>query len=146
MKHLALVATVLLLMAGGSSSVAADSGSDAAFLDWLAQQPTEPLPGVGTPEPIPMECSVSRDCGDGNTVGCVGNYSCVYTYRGVRCDNGSEIRCPNFCEIRYPCCGGDIACASTSGDCHYTSNGISCNGYESTCDPTPPWGCGPPPI
>lgn len=147
MRYGVLIATVVLLTAVGPPGAAADSGADAAFVDWLAQQPAEPLPGVGTPEPVPMACSVSRDCGDGNTAACTGNYSCVYTYRGVRCDNGSEIRCPNFCEITYhACCGGGISCSSTSGDCHYTSNGISCNGNEATCDPPPPWGCGPPPI
>ena len=146
MRHVVLVAAVVLLMTAGASGAAADSGSDAAFLDWLAQQPADPLPGVGTPEPVPMACSVSRDCGDGNTVGCTGNYSCVYSYRGVRCDNGSEIACPNFCQITFPsCCGGGISCSSTSGDCHYIDDGVSCNGYDARCYPPPPWGCGPPP-
>ncbi len=144
MKQVALVATAVLLIAAGWSGAAADPGADAAFLDSLAQPPPETLPGVGTPEPTLKSCSVSRDCGDGNTVACTGEYSCAYTYRGVRCDGGSEIRCPNFCEITVQCCGGGMTCSSLSGDCHYEGSGISCNGHVSYCDPPPPWGCGPP--
>jgi hypothetical protein len=64
----------------------------------------------------------------------------VYTYRGVSCDNGAEIRCPNFCEITFPCCDGGISCSSTSGNCHYIGDGVSCNGYDAQCPPPPPWG------
>jgi hypothetical protein len=146
MRHVVRFIMAVLLLAAGLSGAGADPASDAAFLAWLGQQPpsAEPMPGIGTPAPVPKECSVSRDCGDGNTVACVGTYSCQYTYRGVKCDGGGEIACPNFCEVRIYCCGTFTTCGSTSGDCHYTDNGISCNGYESTCD-TPPWGCGPPP-
>jgi hypothetical protein len=149
MKHVLLCFTVCLLVAGlsAASGAATTSAADAAFLQQLArQQPAEPLPpAVGAPGMVPKECSVSRDCGDGNTVSCVGTYSCQYTYRGVRCDNGGEIACPNFCEARISCCGTWTICASTSGDCQYTGDGgISCNGYTTYCD-IPSWGCGPPP-
>jgi hypothetical protein len=148
MKQIAVLFTVSFLGAA-LAGAATTSAADAAFLQQLARQPpAQPqppeLPAPGAPGMVPKECSVSRDCGDGNTAACVGDYSCQYTYRGVRCDNGGEIACPNFCEARISCCGTWTVCASTSGDCQYTGDGgISCNGYTSYCE-IPPWGCGPP--
>lgn len=112
---------------------AGDVFSDEAFLRSLAEMPLD-LPPVGTPSPHPRACSVSRPCGDGNTAACIGNSSCVYSQKGVKCD-GVETACPNYCEMGWSCTECypmlQMFCWSLSGDCGVTNTG--CNGAEQNC-------------
>jgi hypothetical protein len=141
MKKLALITGLTLLLsvplrlaaAGGSSPAAPPS--PAAFLASLAEEPGQlhsptELPAIGTPAPSPRSCSISRPCGDGNTAFCTGSYSCVYSQRGVTCDNNPEVACPNYCAIAEPCedCNRYVTCWSLAGDCQQTDDGISCDG------------------
>jgi hypothetical protein len=130
------------------AAAAADANSDAAFLLSLAQDTSResPLTGVGTPAPAPMSCTVSRACGDGNTVTCTGTSSCVYSQKGVSC-NGVETPCPNYCTMGWTCqsCPNyAFWCQSLKGDCGVTGDG--CDGRPQRClcpsSPTYPGGGG----
>ena len=79
---LVLIFALLLAVPG---LAAGDTLSDAAFLRSLAEMPLD-LPPVGIPAPDPRACNISRPCGDGNNAACMGNASCVYSQRGVKCD------------------------------------------------------------
>jgi hypothetical protein len=129
-----LLSAPLCLGAVGGSSPAAPP-SPAAFLASLAGEPRQvpappKLPAIGTPAPSPRSCSISRDCGDGNVAACTGSYSCLYSQRGVTCDNNPEVACPNYCAIAERCedCNRYLTCWSLAGDCQQTDDGISCNG------------------
>src|SRR5688572_15295663 len=111
MQTAKLVVSVLVLALAGTTAANGTSAADAAFLQLLAeggQQQTQEdsLSGVGTPAPTYKECSVSRACGDGNTVACTGTGSCVYSTRGVKCDS-TEYACPAYCTMGWSClCSG----------------------------------------
>jgi hypothetical protein len=81
-----------------------------------------------------VACSISRDCGDGNTVSCVGTYSCAFSKRGVTC-SGVETACPNYCEMSWSCPNCPSipvrSCYSLRGDCGVTGSG--CNGGNQPC-------------
>ena len=139
MKRLTLVTALTLLLSAplhlgaafGSSPAA--SPSLAAFLASLAREhgelrATTELPAIGTPAPSPRTCSISRDCGDGNTVSCTGSSSCVYSQRGVTCDNNPEVACPHYCSVAESCqdCNRYITCWSLAGNCQQTDDGITC--------------------
>ncbi len=163
MKKLILFTAATLLLSaplhlgavGGSSP--ASPPSVAAFLASLAigaGQPGAPTerPAIGTPAPSPRTCSISRDCGDGNTVYCTGTSSCVESQRGVTCDNNPEVACPNYCAIAESCadCNRYVTCWSLAGNCQQTDDGISCDGgtpRHCTCpdsiDLGGGGGCGP---
>jgi len=134
--RLALVALAFLALT--SPLAAATSAADDAFLRTLATsveepQVTEPIEGFGTPAPTPRSCSISRDCGDGNTVSCVGNYSCANSIKGVKCDS-TEYACPNFCAMSWSCdeCPNYVStCWSLTGDCGVSNSG--CNGRPQRC-------------
>lgn len=116
---------------------AATADSDAAFLLSLAQDISResPLTGVGTPAPTPKECSISRSCGDGNTVACTGTSSCVYSPMGVQCGT-TQVSCPAACRMDFQCGAcGYYSCISLKGDCGITGEG--CNGHPQVC----PSGC-----
>jgi hypothetical protein len=133
-----LVIAVLLLALAGTTTANATPAADAAFLQLLAQgaqQQTQKdsLAGLGTPAPTYMSCSISRDCGDGNTVACTGNYSCANSTKGVTCDS-TEYACPNYCTMGWTCpaCPSYFFwCASLTGDCGVTAEG--CNGRPKIC-------------
>jgi hypothetical protein len=140
MRATASIVATLLLTAGFAATAAADPGSpspsNAAFLKSLAG-PQEGLPPeVGTPAPQWKSCSVSNDCGDGNTAACTGTSGCTTTIAGVQCD-GTEVRCPHYCAISMncDCCNGPYvtSCWSLRGDCQYVTDGIACNGNTITC-------------
>lgn len=152
---LLLSASLRLGAVGGSSPAAPPSPAD--FLASLAREhgqlyaPTQ-LPSIGTPAPSPRSCSASRDCGDGNTAYCTGSYSCVYSQRGVTCDNNPEVACPNYCSLIDRCedCNRYLTCWSLAGTCQQTDDGISCDGgtpRHCTCPDSIGWGggggCGP---
>ena len=124
---LVLIFALLLAVPG---LAAGDTLSDAAFLRSLAEMPLD-LPPVGIPAPDPRACNISRPCGDGNNAACMGNASCVYSQRGVKCD-GVETACPNYCEMGWYCseCSPPfpVVCWSLSGDCGVTNTG--CNGTK----------------
>jgi hypothetical protein len=134
---LVFVLPLALFAFAAAPAAAADANPHAAFLQSLAQtveEPQEdPLPGVGVPDPTPQACTVSRPCGDGNTVSCTGTSSCVYSQKGVKCD-GVESACPNFCSMGWTCqdCPAyTFVCWSLSGDCGVTNSG--CNGQPQRC-------------
>jgi hypothetical protein len=134
---LAFVLSLALFAFAAAPAAADDTNPHAAFLQSLAQtveEPQEgPLPGVGVPDPTLKACSVSRPCGDGNTVACTGVGSCVYSQKGVKCD-GVEHACPNFCSMGWTCpeCPGYVfVCWSLSGDCGVTNTG--CDGSAQSC-------------
>jgi hypothetical protein len=98
-------------------------------LEGLQEQP-EFLPWE-TPAATPKTCTASFNCGDGNTISCVGNSTCqVYSYVGaVSCD-GNRTDCPNQCRAYIHCQCGVLQCYSTSGNCTATS----CNGFQLSCN------------
>ena len=139
MKICRLALAALALLAFTSPLAAATSAADEAFLRTLAAasveepQVQEPLEGFGTPAPSPRACSISRDCGDGNTVSCVGQYSCANSIKGVKCDT-TEYQCPNYCAMSWTCeeCPNYVStCWSLTGDCGVTNSG--CNGRPQRC-------------
>ena len=133
---LAICLTALSLNAFSASLLA--NGNDAEdFLEWLALTVAAPVedvvPDLGSPGPISLACSVSRDCGDGNSLACTGNFSCHYSLQGVNCDNTNH-PCPNFCSLGWRCgeCPGySFFCFSTYGDCGITNSG--CAGEPQVC-------------
>jgi hypothetical protein len=137
MALLVALLPVVAFAAPMSVEAATPSPADVAFARSLADPQAIPLPEVGTPDKQLKSCSISSDCGDGNTVSCTGNWSCQVTTAGVKCDN-NEVQCPNFCSIGMSCqcCSGYYsgACFSRTGPCQYTSGGISCGGNEWTCE------------
>lgn len=139
MPNAKLVIAVLLLALAGTIAANATPTTDAAFLQLLAQgarqQQTQEdsLAGLGTPAPTYKSCSISRDCGDGNTVACTGNYSCANSTKGVKCDS-TEYACPNYCIMRWTCqsCPNySFWCHSLKGDCGVTAEG--CDGRPKRC-------------
>jgi hypothetical protein len=135
----AKLVVVFVLALAGATAANATPAADAAFLQLLAQgaqqQPQEDsLAGLGTPAPTYKSCSISRDCGDGNTVACTGTYSCAYSTKGVTCDS-TEYACPNYCTMGWTCpveCPGrSYWCYSLKGDCGVTAEG--CNGHPMRC-------------
>jgi hypothetical protein len=137
-RNLPLATILALVLCFGLPVIAsADASSEAAFLQSLAQLPEEsleePLPGVGIPAPAAKSCTISRNCGDGNTVSCTGTYSCVHSQRGVSC-NGVETACPAYCSMAWSCqaCPSyTFFCSSLRGDCGVTNAG--CNGQPQRC-------------
>lgn len=131
---LTAILSLFLPCLGTAEPMAPASAADQAFIAALSQEPADPLAGIGIPAPSPRVCSVTRSCGDGNTVHCDGGGSCVYSTKGVTCDSTGEIACPHYCEISAGCpCGGFIFCRSLSGNCMDTNLGISCDGREVKC-------------
>jgi len=137
MNRVKTAAAVLFLVLPLALQATAASAPDTAFLRSLARPAApllDPLAGPGTPAPSPRTCSVSRDCGDGNTVACTGNSLCAYSQKGVTCDNGPEVACPHYCSMAWTCedCPNYVFfCASLSGDCGVTADG--CNGASQRC-------------
>jgi hypothetical protein len=138
MKTAKLVVAVILLALACTTTANATPAADAAFLNLLAQgaqQQTQKdsLAGLGLPAPTYMSCSISRDCGDGNTVACTGNYSCANSTKGVTCDS-TEYACPNYCTMGWTCTDCPdyfFSCSSLRGDCGVTGEG--CNGAPQRC-------------
>jgi hypothetical protein len=150
-RHSRLVALIVLCLAlVAPVAASADRASDELFLQSLsrsvqapAQEPSlrDPVPGIGGPAPEQRSCSISRDCGDGNTVACTGTYSCAYSTKGVKCD-GAEVACPNFCSLGWTCraCPNYVSfCYSTKGDCGVTNDGCDGNSQECACPDIPNW-------
>jgi hypothetical protein len=138
--RLALIIVVCLSLIVPAAA-AADADSDRTFLLSLAQDTSDgsPLTGVGTPAPSPRSCTVSRACGDGNTVMCTGNSSCVYSTKGVSCD-GVETACPNYCRMTWSCqpeCNFIHWCHSLKGDCGVTAEGCDGRPQRCLCPSTP---------
>ena len=139
MRTAKLVVAVLLSALAGTTAANAKPATDAAFLQLLAaggqQQQTQEdsLPGVGTPAPTyKSPCSISRACGDGNTVACTGSY-CANSTKGVKCDS-TEYACPGFCTMLWSCAGCPnytFWCNSLRGDCGVTAEG--CDGFAQVC-------------
>ena len=142
MKQILLGLLALGLLAW-TSPAGADPGTDALFLQSLEQTadlpaaPDVPASSNGAPVPMLKACSISRDCGDGNTVACTGTASCIYTPRGVKCDS-RYVDCPHACTMTYWCeCGNTWkSCSSLYGDCGVTNTG--CNGIPQFCAFCPP--------
>jgi hypothetical protein len=151
LRHPRLVALIVLSLALLAPFAAgADPVAEELFLQSLsrgaqapAQEPSlqDPVPGINGPAPQQRSCSISRDCGDGNTVACTGTYSCAYSTKGVKCD-GAEVACPNFCSIGWTCsqCPSYVSyCYSTSGDCGVTNEGCNGGTKDCACPDIPPW-------
>jgi len=134
MKRLCLFASLALLPALAAAEAVQPSPADPIFLASLAE-PLEPLTGLGTPAPVPMSCSISRACGDGNTVSCTGTTSCQYSIDGVKC-NGNNVPCPNACTSGIDCnCNGTPYfgyCISTAGNCQFSPP--ACDGQVMDCN------------
>lgn len=129
-------AAVLCLLAW-TGPAKADTKPDALFLGSLQKAaelpsaPDDPMSSIGAPAPMFKSCSISRDCGDGNTVACTGTASCAYSAKGVKCDS-NEVACPNYCLMSWLCeCGGRSYCWSLRGDCGVTNTG--CDGRPQLC-------------
>lgn len=146
MKTCRLALAALAFLALTSPLAAATSAEDEAFLRTLATsveepQVTEPVEGFGTPAPTPKSCSISRPCGDGNTVSCVGNYSCANSIKGVKCDN-TEYACPNYCAMSWTCdeCPNYVTtCWSLKGDCGVSNSGCDGRPQRCHCPLQPEW-------
>lgn len=134
----------VLVLAAVASAASADPvarrAADLAFLDSIAEPATPPgevtLPEDGKLDLQSSTCDITSDCGDGTSVSCTGTAICETTIAGVSC-NGTEVRCPNFCQIGQSCecCSGPRTgfCWSRRGDCQYTTEGIMCDGRTFTC-------------
>jgi hypothetical protein len=136
MNRARIAVTLLFLLLPIAVQATAAEAPDTAFLRSLGSPgaaPSDPLNGLGTPTPSPRSCSVSRDCGDGNTVSCTGSGSCAYSQKSVTCD-GTEVACPNYCTMGWTCesCPGyTYFCWSLRGDCGVT--GEACDGRPQRC-------------
>ena len=139
MKTATLVVAVFVLSLAGTTAAMATPATDAAFLQSLAQDAPQqqaqedPLADLGTPPPSYKSCSISRPCGDGNTVACTGNYSCANSTKGVKCDS-TEYACPYYCTMGWSCqsCPSySFWCQSLRGDCGVTAEG--CDGRPKRC-------------
>lgn len=132
------VVAVLMLALAGTTAANATPAADVAFLQLLAessqqQAQEDSLAGVGIPAPTYMSCSISRNCGDGNTVACTGTSYCVYSTKGVTC-NSTEYACPHYCTMNWGCpaCPSyPRSCQSLKGDCGVTAEG--CDGRPQRC-------------
>ena len=146
MKTFRLVVVALAFLSLTSPLAAATAPSEEAFLRSLAQaadapQVEEPPAGFGTPAPSPRTCTITRACGDGNSVGCTGNYSCVNTQKGVKCDT-MEYPCPNYCVMSWTCedCPNYVfSCWSLKGDCGVTASGCDGRPQRCICPDHPEW-------
>lgn len=145
MRHAKLFSLVMLLLLTIPNIVVADQRSDEEFLWQLAQTTqgiqSEPLDGIGTPAPTQMSCTIERNCGDGNTVSCVGTWECKFSTRGVSC-NGVETACPAYCQMGWTCseCPSySFWCHSLKGDCGVTAEGCDGRAQICRCPLTPEW-------
>jgi hypothetical protein len=138
-----LVAVVMIagLAAAATADPVSPRAADLAFLDSIAEPAASRLGEVTLPEDGKLDlqsstCEITSDCGDGNSVSCTGTAICKTTIAGVSC-NGTEVQCPNFCQIGQSCdcCNGPYTgfCWSRRGDCQYTNEGIMCDGRTFTC-------------
>ncbi|HRC87302.1 MAG TPA: hypothetical protein PK413_16990, partial [Thermoanaerobaculia bacterium] len=138
-KLLPVVFVALAIGISFSGSLSALTASEEAFLQSLGTSGTQlgndSAPGVGVPEPSLRSCSISRACGDGNTVSCTGTFSCVFSWRGVSC-NGNEVPCPNYCSMGWRCSECPLyvfSCFSLKGDCGVSASGCDGNDQECSC-------------
>lgn len=138
MKIYRLAFVVLACLSLLSPLTAAASVAEEAFLRSLAETANTPQieespDGFGIPAPALRTCSISRSCGDGNTVACTGNESCANSQRGVKCDT-TEYACPNYCSMSWKCGACPtytFFCWSLKGDCGVTAAG--CDGRQKLC-------------